>query len=377
MAEDGSDFSGSRRKRKKTVRFAESEQQGFVTGENLNNALQNSHVSPTMATTPTERAAKRQKRAENKNRDGDGKTENDQGANSSGPRRARNGMLLPSFSPENLLIGRWNPPAMDFSSFPDISGARRAEKARRDEVDRRAYVDDGSDDWYGFEGRVASYTEPWGKDNGQMARAIASNFMNRAKVAHWASRKWADFEDDELTIRTQAAAHAEPDPVKRMELLADSLCEVSRLEVFELIKERLCNEIFLEVYDHKRLALERDREDSVLYAIAHPGRTRVFPQAQRQQIPEGEKTVRTFQPQPQSTIGTFSASDRDRRVASYRIPVFTTQYRDAEEQAEGSARRNSWFSRFCRNCGEDLDDGRCPRCKFVEGMDDDEPEFIL
>lgn len=336
------------------MRFAESEQQGFVTGENLNNAFHSPAASPTMATTPTERAAKRQKRADNKTRDGDGKTDNDRGASNSGLRRARNGMILPSFSPENFLIGRWNPPAMDFSSFPNISAGRRAEKARRDDLDRRIHVDDGSDDWYAFEGRVASYTEPWGKDNGQMARAIASNFMNRAKVAHWASRKWADFEDDELTIRTQAAAHAEPDPVKRMELLADSLCEVSRLEVFELIKERLCNEIFLEVYDHKRLASERDREDSVLYAIAHPGRTRVFPQAQRQQIPEGEKTVRTFQPQPQSTIGTFSASDKDRRAANHRLPIFTAQYKDAEEQTEGSARRNSWFSRFVSEDGSSV-----------------------
>ncbi|KAM3423609.1 hypothetical protein BST61_g1033 [Cercospora zeina] len=349
MAPEASDLSGSRRKRTKTWRLSESEQQGFITGVNLKSAFQSPPDSPTMSTMPKragERPAKRQKRAENDSRDG--KPEHNGRTKSNLPRRAKNGMILPSFSPADFPIYRWNAPAMNFSTFPDISASRRVEKARKDALERKTYIDDGADNWYAFEGRIASYTDPGEKDHGQMARSIASAFVIRAKVALWASRCWADFEDEELAVRTQAAARAEPDPVMRQELLDDSLCEVSRLQVFELIKERLCNEIFLDKYDHQRLAEERERKDSVLYPLSHPGQTQVFPQRripQPQQVAEGEKVVRSFQTDSQSTMGTFPVSQRDRRVANHRLPVSTPQYKDEKEDADGTI-KTAWFSKY-------------------------------
>ncbi|KAF2213234.1 hypothetical protein CERZMDRAFT_96897 [Cercospora zeae-maydis SCOH1-5] len=346
MAPEASDLSGSRRKRTKTLRFSESEQQGFITGANLNSAFHSPPDSPTMSTKAGERPAKRQKRADNDSRDR--KPEHNDHTKSNRPRCARNGMILPSFSPTEFPIYRWDAPAMNFSTFPDISSSRRAEKARKDDLERRTYIDDGADDWYAFEGQIASYTDPGEKDHGQMARSIASTFIIRAKVAHWKSRSWAIFEDEELAVRTQAAARAEPDPVMRQELLDGSLCEVSRLQVFELIKERLCNEIFLEKYDHQRLAEERDRKDSVLYPLSHPGQTQVFPQrriAQRQHVPEGEKVVRSFQNEREPTIGAFRVSDRDGRVSNHHLPVSMPQYRDAKEGADGTI-KTAWFSKY-------------------------------
>ena len=138
-----------------------------------------------------------------------------------------------------------------------------------------------------------------------MARGIASIFTNRAKKAH-ISRKisWNKFEDEEVAIHTPR----------------DVLCNTSRLQVFDQIKERLCNEVFLEHYDSKRLAA---RQDSVM-PPSLPGAKDV--------IPAQEKEV----------VGWDSWT-----------PIY-----------KGTERIKNSFDKVCSNCGADrTDDPKCPVCK--------------
>ncbi|KAI5357758.1 hypothetical protein Slin15195_G036300 [Septoria linicola] len=262
--------------------------------------------------------------------------------------RATNGMIIPSFSSKTFRIYDWDAPQADLR-FPKISQGRRDEKTRRDIREAGSYIDDGSDDWYAFEGRVDTY-------DGRMAETIARIFVNRAKVAHGQSWAWNRFEDDELEVRTQAAARAERDPAKRAELIADSLCEKSRLEVFDRIKERLCNEVFLENYDHNRVAEDRRRQDSMIPSITTE---------RREEIAEDEKTVARFVQDEGSVLPEYKISHNwGRYMTQHTLPALTPVYKDEDEIEP--YRKNAHFSKICRKCGEDLQLGRCPRCKHVE-----------
>ena len=126
-------------------------------------------------------------------------------------------MLVPSLSAEKFRIYNWMHPTP--KNFPDITASRIDEKKRLDGA--TFFSDDGADDWSMF----ADDLELGGS---AMARGIASIFTNRAKKAH-ISRKisWNKFEDEEVAIHTPR----------------DVLCNTSRLQVFDQIKERLCNEV--------------------------------------------------------------------------------------------------------------------------------------
>lgn len=231
-------------------------------------------------------------------------------------RYAANGMLIPPLTADTFQIYSFAPPTIQ--DFPEITADRRAEKVRLDKQDADAYIDDGADDWDDFSVTLAYDAD---HSEGTMARAIASVFMNRAKVAYRSRKSWAKFEDEELAVKTQAAARAGPDLAKRQILLDECLCERSRLQVFDRIKVRLCTEIFLEHYNERRLAARRD---SLMTA--------------KEEYPDAEKLLLGW----------------DRFHAKWK----------------GSQSIKPWPKDICSNCGTArpnyLEDPECPQCKTIE-----------
>jgi adenine specific DNA methylase Mod len=59
-----------------------------------------------------------------------------------------------------------------------------------DKAERQNDIDDGADDWDGF-------------DNNLSSRGIASCFMKRAKRAFWAGKTWKEFEIEERSLSSQ------------------------------------------------------------------------------------------------------------------------------------------------------------------------------
>lgn len=222
------------------------------------------------------------------------------------PFYADSGILVPSFTAGTFQIYNWMYPPI--KNFPDIIASRRVEKKRLEDAFRAVYFDDGSDDRSEFAMTLADDAH-YGA--GAMARSIASTCMNRAKKAHSIRKiSWARFEDEELAIKTREYG----------------LCGKSRLQVFNQIKERLCNEIFLEHYDPRRLAA---RQDSVMPIIL-PGAKEVIP-------------------------------DEEKEVAGWdgSAPIL-----------KGSEDADHAWGRRCSNCGTDrpnrLEDPKCPVCKTLE-----------
>jgi len=86
--------------------------------------------------------------------------------------------------------------------------------------------------------------EPIGKDDGVSAvRCIASSFKNRAKLAFRQGKSWDEFEDQEQRAYSEPIARARC-PNGMVDVLSGRL----RTDVWHAIRERLCNEIWLEEY---------------------------------------------------------------------------------------------------------------------------------
>ncbi|KXT06637.1 hypothetical protein AC578_8490 [Pseudocercospora eumusae] len=151
------------------------------------------------------------------------------------PRTAR-------FSAATLVIYTWPPPHPP-RSFLNLSESNRRWKNRKDEEERMTDFDDGADDWEGYDGDANLYDGPEG-----LVSAIASTFVKRAKRAFWKGHSWADFEAAELGFDLKEAVEATDDELERRFRAFEPLSNDLRLDVFDQIKERLCNEIWLEEY---------------------------------------------------------------------------------------------------------------------------------
>jgi hypothetical protein len=95
-----------------------------------------------------------------------------------------------------------------------------------DTREKAADVDDGSDDWYEF-----------GDETNR--RVIGRALVNRAKRAFWDGKSWDDFAEDERDTYSEAIA------IKKSPIV---LSNEIRMEVFYALKQRLCEEIWLETY---------------------------------------------------------------------------------------------------------------------------------
>lgn len=119
-----------------------------------------------------------------------------------------------------------------------------------DEKEKAEDHDDGSDDWSSFPDPsfFVGHGGMFDSHNNSIYHSIARVFVNRAKRAFRAGRPWWDFENEELSINPRSEAEAEPDPARRRYLVKTILDPQTRLDVFNAIKVRLCNEIWLEEY---------------------------------------------------------------------------------------------------------------------------------
>lgn len=128
--------------------------------------------------------------------------------------------------PDQFAIYFWKVPRpTDFLDLPD---SRKRWKADVDRAERQKDIDDDADDWDGFDNNISN-------------RGIASCFMKRAKRAFWAGKIWKDFEIQERSLSSQTLRRggaADPDVLEN----------ARRMEIFEAMKERLCEEIWLQLY---------------------------------------------------------------------------------------------------------------------------------
>ncbi|KAK3721958.1 hypothetical protein LTR37_002774 [Vermiconidia calcicola] len=131
------------------------------------------------------------------------------------------------FSAEKLLIYNWERPHP--TNFLDLPDARKAWKRKADEQERAQDVDDGADDWHQLSNDIDAYS-------------IASAFVKRAKRAFWAGRIWEEFEHQERRSYSEKKATSDQ-PGEHLELDNNR-----RMEIFDKVKRRLCQEIWLEPY---------------------------------------------------------------------------------------------------------------------------------
>lgn len=128
--------------------------------------------------------------------------------------------------PDNFAIYFWKVPRpTDFLNLPD---SRKRCKADVDRAERQKDIDDGSNDWDGF-------------DNDLPDRGIASCFTKRAKRSFWAGKTWMEFETQERSLNLQTL-----DGGRVAETY--TLDNARRMNIFEALKERLCEEIWLQPY---------------------------------------------------------------------------------------------------------------------------------
>ena len=156
--------------------------------------------------------------------------------------------FLPVFEWPRFCIYMWQPPRpKDFLNLPE---SRKACKRRTDDQEKSRDIDDGSDDWYEFSGIREDYNRLNDASIGEfrMEHVIAGTFVKRAKRAFWAGKNWEEFEFQERTTNTEAQARAERDPKRRKLLMECMLDNSLRLAIFDRLKKRLCEEIWLEEY---------------------------------------------------------------------------------------------------------------------------------
>lgn len=161
---------------------------------------------------------------------------------------APDGTAVPSFATEHLAIYHWPAPNPTQSDCSALSQSRRSWKEKQDKadakLDQELFADD-ADDWSEFAGDPSLYDE---LERSQREFCIARTFINRAKRAFRAGKAWKSFEAEEEAMDSSQAPQAEKDPGRRKTRLGEDLDNGVRLAVFDGLKERLCNEIWLEKY---------------------------------------------------------------------------------------------------------------------------------
>lgn len=138
----------------------------------------------------------------------------------------------------------------DFLNLPE---GLKAAKARTDAAEGEMDQDPELDDWHEFCGLESDLFSGL-----PLKTSIGLNFVSRAKRAYRAGRSWTSFELEELAINSRAGARALKDPRERNIALSSSLSNSLRLYVFEQIKGRLCNEIWLQPYPEDDAESMRD-----------------------------------------------------------------------------------------------------------------------
>lgn len=132
----------------------------------------------------------------------------------------------PTFAPDKFAIYHWEIPRP--RDFLNLSESRKAWKRRTDEQEKATDIDDGSDDW-----------EEYADDRDK--HCVGRTFVNRAKRAFWRGKTWEEFEDQERRIDSEARTASGPATPYQLD-------NAFRLEVFDSLKRRLCEEIWLEPY---------------------------------------------------------------------------------------------------------------------------------
>ena len=158
--------------------------------------------------------------------------------------RAPDGSIIPSFSPNTFMIYDWPPPKP--KSFSNLSTGHAAWKKLVDQQERNWQTDDGADDWHDFAGRPENY--PYTNEFFDREHCIAQTFVARAKRAFGACQPWEDFEKAEFAIDLKAGAKSETNLTNGHIGKAEGLDNELRIAVFNQLKKRLCNEIWLKEY---------------------------------------------------------------------------------------------------------------------------------
>ncbi|OQO07216.1 hypothetical protein B0A48_07786 [Cryoendolithus antarcticus] len=149
-----------------------------------------------------------------------------------------------SLGPLYLKIYEWETPTP--TDFLNLTDSRKQWKANMDMEEGDADVDDEIDNWNLLAGREEDYQTF--SPNMTLRFSIARTFISRAKRAFRARRTWQNFELEELGINSSLEASAVATPEKRALALRECLDNNLRLKVFDDMKERLCNEIWLQEY---------------------------------------------------------------------------------------------------------------------------------
>jgi hypothetical protein len=129
------------------------------------------------------------------------------------------------FNPKILIYPWQHPLPKDFAA---LSPGQKKWKAKIDEYEKvqPAALDD-ADDWR-YQLSSAS------------AREVASNFVARAKSAFWKGTSWDDYVTQELKSYSEAKMQEEGED--------DCLSQDLKTDVWDSMKKRLCEEIWLERY---------------------------------------------------------------------------------------------------------------------------------
>lgn len=180
----------------------------------------------------------------------------------------------PQLQPAKLAIYIWEYPRP--TNFLNLSESRKAWKAAIDAEQGLDDLDPELDDWHEFCGVVSDIVSEL-----PLKSSIALNFASRAKRAFRAGRSWESFEQEELSINSEAGVKATKDPYERKIALETVLDNELRLYVFEEIKVRLCHEIWLQPYpepdtssnDGERVVQKKDSVISTAATTPNPAST--------------------------------------------------------------------------------------------------------
>ncbi|CAK3980239.1 Hypothetical predicted protein [Lecanosticta acicola] len=188
------------------------------------------------------------------------------------PVLAPDSTVIPDLSAKEFFIYQWPyPPPSDFANLSD---ANRRWKEKTDK-EAEGLGEEGDDDWADFAGDPDLYAnEPKSSSLSpevQRARAIASNFVARSKRAYREGLSWDEFEADERSADSLAAAKQEKDMAKQTTLFREGLRNDVRLAIFDAIKKRLRAEVWLETEDDEgSKAKGKQKQDSAVSTPIRP-----------------------------------------------------------------------------------------------------------
>ena len=215
------------------------------------------------------------------------------------------------FSPEKFAIYHWEYPRP--KSFLNLSESRRAWKRRTDEQEAANDIDDGSDDWECFSDTSGNH-------------CVARTFVQRAKRVFRSGRSWEEFEEQERSINSEVATASATTSQHQLN-------NAFRLEVFDMLKRRLREEIWLEPYTDPPglVRLPLPRKDSVMPSVNGPGGRRLLPGSGRIMEPLPQEAERGIAAWTFNRVGEWEPRYADEKKVSSGVEHFM-QYWRAEEK---------------------------------------------